>query len=103
MVETWRLRPKGNKIIYETELVPVKDEWIELLPESVDMSFNSMDRTLMTGLQRASIDVTSEHLADYYLVITGPKSQPTSSRGTTRLFKAGGALSLQHEETCGRA
>lgn len=52
-------RPKGNKIIYETELVPVKDEWIELLPESVDMTFNSMDRTLMTGLQRASIDVVA--------------------------------------------
>jgi hypothetical protein len=50
---------RKNKIVYETELVPVKDEWTEFLPESSDLTFNSMDRTLMTGLQRASIDVVA--------------------------------------------
>jgi len=30
------------------------------------------------------LDINPDHLPDYYLVITGPKSGPVSSRGTTR-------------------
>jgi len=30
------------------------------------------------------LDINPDHLPDYYLVITGPKSSPVSSRGTTR-------------------
>ena len=42
------------------------------------------------GKREDLLDVTSEHLADYYLVLTGPKSQPISSRGSTRPFNVSG-------------
>ena len=48
-------KPKDDKIIYETELVPVKKEWSTYLPDISDLKFDSLDRTIMTGLQRAPI------------------------------------------------
>jgi hypothetical protein len=45
----------ADKIIYKTELVPVKDEWSKFLPEPAHLNFNSFDRTIMLGSQRAPI------------------------------------------------
>jgi hypothetical protein len=36
------------------------------------------------GKQEGFLDVTLKNLADYYLVLTGPKSPPTTSRGESR-------------------
>ncbi len=36
------------------------------------------------GKQEGILDVTTHSLADYYLVLTGPKSPPVTSRGATR-------------------
>ena len=47
---------ENDKIMYETEIIPVKDEWIKFLPNSKDLKFDSFDVTLMSGRQRASID-----------------------------------------------
>src|SRR3972149_7888423 len=36
------------------------------------------------GKQEGILDITTRSLADYYLVLTGPKSPPVTSRGATR-------------------
>jgi len=36
------------------------------------------------GKQEGILDITLNNLADYYLVLTGPKSPPTTSRGESR-------------------
>jgi hypothetical protein len=38
------------------------------------------------GKRESILDMKSEFPIDYYLVLTGPKTAPTSSRGTTRPF-----------------
>jgi hypothetical protein len=48
-----------GKIKYETEFVPVKDEWAKFLPDIADLKFDSFDDTLMVGRQRAPIDRVS--------------------------------------------
>jgi len=48
--------PKGNQITYKTELVPVKEEWRKYLPDIADLELDSLDRTIMLGLQRAPIN-----------------------------------------------
>lgn len=50
---------EGNRIKYETEFVPVKDEWTKFLPDIADLRFDSFDETLMVGRQRAQIDSVS--------------------------------------------
>ena len=50
---------EGNRIKYETEFVPVRDEWIKFLPDVADLKFDSFDETLMVGRQRAPIDRVS--------------------------------------------
>jgi len=45
----------GNDITYKTELVPLEEDWNDLLPDKEDLQFSSFDRTLMTGFQRVSI------------------------------------------------
>jgi hypothetical protein len=45
----------GDKIFYKTELIPVKDEWSKYLPSASHLEFNSFDRTIMLGSQRAPI------------------------------------------------
>lgn len=47
---------EGDRIKYETEFVPIKDEWTKLLPNVSDLRFDSFDETLVLGKQRASID-----------------------------------------------
>jgi hypothetical protein len=46
----------GKDITYKTELVPLEEDWNDLLPDKKDLQFNSFDRTLMTGYQRVSIN-----------------------------------------------
>ena len=36
------------------------------------------------GKQEGILDITLKNLADYYLVLTGPKSPPATSRGESR-------------------
>jgi len=36
------------------------------------------------GRRENILDITLDSLADYYLVLTGPKREPTSSKGTSR-------------------
>jgi len=45
----------SNRIIYKTELVPVREEWEQFLPNKIDLEFNSFDPTLMSGFQRVII------------------------------------------------
>jgi hypothetical protein len=45
----------NGHIFYETDLVPVKDEWVDFIPDANDLKFNSFDRTLMLGPMRAPI------------------------------------------------
>jgi len=42
------------------------------------------------GKQEGILDIRPDALPDFYLVLTGPRSQPTSSRGSTR------PLTIQH-------
>ena len=46
---------EGDKIFYKTEIIPVKDEWKKYLPNIDHLEFNSFDRTIMLGSQRAPI------------------------------------------------
>jgi len=50
---------EGDRIKYETEFVPVRDEWAKFLPDITDLKFDSFDDTLMIGRQRAPIDRVS--------------------------------------------
>ena len=45
----------SNRIVYKTELFPVKEQWGQFLPDEHDLEFSSFDRTLMSGLQRVVI------------------------------------------------
>jgi len=46
---------RENDIFYETSIFPLKDELRELLPDEVDLSFSSSDRTVTVGTMRADI------------------------------------------------
>jgi hypothetical protein len=45
---------ESKGIFYKVEFVPIGDEWISLLPNPSNLRFYSFDRTLMSGLRRAS-------------------------------------------------
>lgn len=45
----------NGSIYYDTTLFPTQEEWSRYLPSEADLSFNSMDRTVMVGNQRADI------------------------------------------------
>jgi hypothetical protein len=47
---------KNDEIYYETVIVPGTPEYTKYLPDSKDLSFNSYDRSVMNGNQRADID-----------------------------------------------
>jgi hypothetical protein len=47
---------KSGQIVYRTEFIPLKEEWREYLPSIQDLELNSFDRTIMLGMQRASIN-----------------------------------------------
>ena len=46
----------SNHIAYKTELVPLKEEWREFLPNVADLEFDSFDQTLAAGSQRVAIN-----------------------------------------------
>jgi len=46
---------KDGKIFYETEMVPIKEEWAKFLPSSNDLTIDSFDRTLSVGRRRVPI------------------------------------------------
>jgi hypothetical protein len=50
----------SGRIFYESELVPMKEEWTEFLPDSNDLRFDSFDATLMMGPMRAPIHRVAE-------------------------------------------
>lgn len=45
----------NEKIFYETEFVPIREEWTRFLPKNYDLHIDSFDRTLSTGLWRVPI------------------------------------------------
>ena len=45
----------GNQIVYKTELVPIKEEWKDYLPNAADLEIDSFDHTLVVGNQRIAI------------------------------------------------
>jgi hypothetical protein len=53
-------KAEADKITYETEFIPVRDEWSTFLPDISDLKFDSFDETLRLGRQRASIDKVSD-------------------------------------------
>lgn len=44
-----------GEIFYDTSIFPLNEEFKDLLPEESDLSFNSFDRTVTIGTQRADI------------------------------------------------
>jgi hypothetical protein len=46
---------KSNDIFYETSLFPLMDEFRDLLPDEVDLSFSSSERSVTVGTMRADI------------------------------------------------
>jgi hypothetical protein len=50
-------KPNSGQIVYETELVPLKEEWAAFLPDTSDLTFNSLESTLTTGSQRVPISL----------------------------------------------
>jgi hypothetical protein len=44
-----------ESIYYDTTLFPIQQDWSGYLPSEADLSFNSMDRAVMIGNQRADI------------------------------------------------
>lgn len=56
---------EGDSIKYETEFVPVRDEWKSFLPDIYDLKFDSFDETLMVGRQRAPIDRVSNSARNF--------------------------------------
>jgi hypothetical protein len=51
---------ESKGIFYKVEFVPIKDEWISFLPNTSNLRFYSFDRTLMSGLRRASVSRVAE-------------------------------------------
>jgi hypothetical protein len=45
-----------GEIFYDTSIFPLEDKHKALLPNEVDLSFNSFDRTVTVGTQRADIE-----------------------------------------------
>lgn len=45
----------NEKIFYETELIPIKEEWSRFLPKNYDLHIDSFDKTLRVGLWRVPI------------------------------------------------
>ena len=52
-------KSKNGELVYATELIPLREEWIRFLPDTSDLTFTSLDRTLMMGLQRATLDTVA--------------------------------------------
>jgi len=50
---------RNDKIFFETFLVPGSSEFERYLPEGKDVSFDSFDRSIMKGNQRADIDTVA--------------------------------------------
>lgn len=48
-------RFNGNNIVYDTSVFPVQESFKDLLPREKDLSFDSFDRTVTLGTQRADI------------------------------------------------
>jgi len=46
---------RSGQIDYKTEIVPLKEEWRKYLPNDSELEFNSFDRSIMIGKQRAPI------------------------------------------------
>ena len=46
---------RKGKLFYDTSVVPLASEFEDLLPDEADLSFDSFDRTVMVGLQRADV------------------------------------------------
>jgi hypothetical protein len=46
---------EDGKIFYYTELVPIKDDWAEFLPNNNDLHIDSFDKTLRVGMSRVPI------------------------------------------------
>jgi len=51
---------ENNQIFYETEIVPIKSEWTNFLPDATHLKFYSFDQTLMTGAFRIPISRIAE-------------------------------------------
>lgn len=49
-------KAKRDTIFYETEFVPLKDEWEKYLPQASDLRFSSFDESLRFGRQRVPIE-----------------------------------------------
>lgn len=45
-----------ERIVYKTELIPVVEDWRDLLPKEDDLVFDSMDHTFTVGFRRARIE-----------------------------------------------
>ncbi len=52
--------PEGGGIAYETNFIPVRDEWAGYLPDAGDLHLDSFDPSIMTGRQRAPIEKVSD-------------------------------------------
>jgi hypothetical protein len=50
----------GGRIFYESELVPMKEEFGEFLPDTNDLRFDSFDATIVLGPMRAPIHRVAE-------------------------------------------
>lgn len=45
---------RTNEIFYDTSIIPLDSKFENLLPDEKDLSFNSFDRSVMVGIQRAN-------------------------------------------------
>ena len=45
---------RNGEIFYDTSVVPLLPQFKDLLPDEKDLSFTSLDRTVMVGMQRAT-------------------------------------------------
>ncbi|NWG08816.1 MAG: DNA double-strand break repair nuclease NurA [Nitrososphaerales archaeon] len=50
---------RNNGIYYDTTVVPTKKDQATFLPDEKDLSFNSLDRRVTVGTQRADIELVS--------------------------------------------
>lgn len=46
---------EGSRIFYETELVPINNDWTQYLPDVIGMKFDTFDPSLMSGRFRTPI------------------------------------------------